>query len=32
MKAGTGVSDTSVLVAMILFEMSRMYLDEVYNR
>ena len=32
MKAGTGVSDTSVLVDMIWFEMGRMYLDEVCSR
>ena len=32
MKAGTGVSDTGVLVAIIWLEMSRMYLDEVYDR
>ena len=32
MKAGTGVSDMSVLVAVIWFEMDRMCLDEVCNR
>ena len=32
MKANTGVLDTSVLVAVIWFEMDRMCLDEACNR